>query len=84
MTAKEREKARATLTTKLAAERRARDGAWIGMKKEQALAAGWGKPDKTYRTRTASGTFEQWHYRNYPSTVKSYDFINGVLTAIQD
>ena len=83
MTAKEREKARATLVTKRAAERRARDEAWIGMKKEQALAAGWGEPDKIYITRTASGTFEQWHYRNFPSTVKSYDFTNGVLTAIQ-
>lgn len=51
----------------------------IGMKPQEAIKA-WGRPYDVHRTRSASGTREQWVYGN--SHYLYFD--NGVLTVIQD
>lgn len=57
-----------------------KEGASIGMSRDEVLASSWGKPQSINTTTTANGTREQWVYggRNY------LYFRNGILTTIQN
>jgi hypothetical protein len=57
-----------------------RQGASIGMSKDEVLESSWGHPEHINRTTNAYGTREQWVYGggNY------LYFENGVLTSIQN
>jgi hypothetical protein len=82
--AEEYQRLRAATEARLTAERKARATAQIGMTMKEALSAGWGTTDRVARTKTASGTSEQWYYRRGAPGLDAYDFTNGVLTAIRE
>ena len=67
---------------KAEAARKKREGVSLGMSPDDVLASSWGKPDKINRTTRASGTREQWVYRE---RISGYlYFQNDVLTSIQN
>lgn len=51
----------------------------MGMKKNDVLFVGWGKPDAINRTRNMSGSHEQWVYK-----FGCLYFDNDILSTIQD
>jgi hypothetical protein len=67
---------------KAEAARKKREGVRLGMSPEDVLASSWGKPDKINRTTRASGTSEQWVYRERGEGYLYFD--NNVLTSIQN
>jgi hypothetical protein len=62
--------------------RKKREGVRLGMSPQDVLDSSWGKPDKINRTTRASGTSEQWVYRNRVEGYLYFD--NDVLTSVQN
>jgi hypothetical protein len=74
--------AKARQEQKAEAARKKREGVRLGMSPEDVLASSWGMPDKINRTTRASGTSEQWVYRERGEGYLYFD--NDVLTSIQN
>lgn len=63
-------------------DRKKREGVSLGMSPQDVLDSSWGKPDKINRTIRASGTREQWVYRERGEGYLYFE--NNVLTSIQN
>ena len=74
--------AKARQWQKAEAARKKREGVRLGMSPQDVLDSSWGKPDKINRTTRASGTSEQWVYRERIEGYLYFD--NDVLTSIQN
>jgi hypothetical protein len=74
--------AKARQEQKAEAARKKREGVRLGMSPQDVLDSNWGKPDKINRTTRASGTSEQWVYRERGEGYLYFD--NDVLTSIQN